>query len=182
MGIIPTQCTYRSVSAGAALACMSSRASVRSQVSPFGREVARGGGADGTGKKRKKCRRSRLARTQLHGHISPSKERLVCLCVCGVRSGVACQWMRSPSITVCRSPPLKYPCTCSNITKVCVRGRRICGIYRLTTQASLDRPQLSRRGGGSDLISTSFPRWPVCRLSEEFTDASSSQHFLLACR
>lgn len=155
VGIIPTQCTYRSVSAGAALACMSSRASVRSQVSPFDREVARGGGRWNGEKKRKKCRRSRLARTQLHGHISPSKERLVCLCVCvcaGSGAGLGPKRMRSPSITVWRSPPLKYPCTCSNITKVCVRGRRICGIYRLTTQTSLDRPQLGRRRGGFKIL------------------------------
>lgn len=148
VGIIPTQCTYRSVSAGAALACMSSRASVRSQVSSFDREVARGGGQMEREKKEKEMQ------TFTSGEDTTPRayftvQRKACVFVC---AGSGAWWpkrMRSPSIAVWRSPPLEYPCTCSNITKVCVRGRRICGIYRLTTQTSLDRPQLGPRRGGS---------------------------------
>lgn len=106
VGIIPTQCTYRSVSAGAALACMSSRASVRSQVSPFDREVARGGQME----RRKK--RERNADVHVwRGHNStgrfhrPKKGLCVCVFVCVRGQERGCpKRLRSPSITVWRCP------------------------------------------------------------------------------
>lgn len=48
--IIPTQCSYRSVSAGAALTCMSSRASVRFKLVHLTVKLCRG--ADGTEEKK----------------------------------------------------------------------------------------------------------------------------------
>lgn len=92
VGIIPTQCTYRSVSAGAALACMSSRASVRSQVSSFDREVARGWGGGQMEREKKEKEMQTFTSgedTTPRAYFTVQRKAcvFVCLCVRGQERG-----------------------------------------------------------------------------------------------